>query len=135
LSSADICDVFCYDAQKVKRVKSRIEGYHFEDMAMMFKALADPTRLKAAAALCGEEELCVCDVAHIIGSTVATASHHLRLLRNLRIAKSRKEGKLVFYSLADEHIKQIVRMAVEHQAEEEVRIAAQAADRMKAAVR
>lgn len=117
MSNADVCEIFVYDEQKVNRVKNSIQSYHFQDMAQMFKALADPTRLKAAVALCGEDELCVCDVAHVIGSSLATASHHLRLLRNMRIAKSRKEGKLVFYSLADDHIKQIVRMAIEHQEE------------------
>jgi DNA-binding transcriptional ArsR family regulator len=57
--------------------------------------------MKIAYILCQEEEVCVCDVANVIGSTMATTSHHLRLLRNMGFAKSRKEGKLVFYSLQD----------------------------------
>lgn len=83
----------------------------------MFKALADDTRMKIAFALSQEDELCVCDVANIIGASTATASHHLRLLRNMGLAKYRKEGKLVFYSLDDDHIKQLIEMAYQHQQE------------------
>ena len=114
---SDTCEIFCYDEAKVNRVKERSSRYNFQEMARMFKVLADPTRLKAAWALCQEEELCVCDVANIIGSTTATASHHLRLLRNMGIARYRKEGKLVFYSLEDEQLRQMIRLAAEHQAE------------------
>jgi DNA-binding transcriptional ArsR family regulator len=70
--------------------------------------------LKVAYALVQKDELCVCDVANIIDSSLATASHHLRLHRNMGLAKYRKEGKLVFYSFDDEHIKQLVRLAFEH---------------------
>ena len=79
---------FCYDEHKVNRVKAKLNTHDFQDMAQVFKVLADPTRLKVAYALCDEDELCVCDVANIIGSTMATASHHLRwrgtwVLRNI----------------------------------------------------
>ena len=67
-----------------------------QDVELIFKALADPTRLKIAYALTLTEELCVNDVAHIIDSTTATASHHLRLLKNMNLARYRKEGKVVF---------------------------------------
>lgn len=87
----------------------------------LFKALSDATRLKIAYALTLEEELCVCDVANIIGSTVATASHHLRFLRDIGLAKHRKEGKLVFYSLKDEHVHQLVSIALMHAKEMENR--------------
>lgn len=99
MERGDTCDIFCFDEQKVSRVKEKLNKHYFQDMAQIFKVLADHTRLKVAYALCDEDELCVCDVANIIGSTVATVSHHLRLLRNMGIAKYRKEGKLVFYSL------------------------------------
>ncbi len=78
------------------------------DVAKVFKALSDDTRVKIAYVLSLEGELCVCDVANIIESSTATASHHLRLLKNLGIAKYRKEGKVVYYSLDDEHVKQLV---------------------------
>ncbi|WP_308807774.1 ArsR/SmtB family transcription factor [Alkalicoccobacillus plakortidis] len=110
----DTCEIFSYDEQKVKRVTELVQKVDFVPVADVFKALSDETRLKIAYALLQEGELCVCDVANIIGMTTASTSHHLRHLRNLRIAKSRKEGKLVFYSLDDEHVRQLVMMAVEH---------------------
>ncbi|RYI27218.1 ArsR family transcriptional regulator [Bacillus infantis] len=113
----DICEVKCVDEVKVKRIKKSIEKENTQAVALIFKALSDDTRVKIALSLCHEQELCVCDVANIVGSTTATASHHLRLLRNLGLAKYRKEGKLVYYSLDDEHVKQLIRIAFEHQKE------------------
>lgn len=117
MKNQDTCEIFCYDEDKVNRVREKLSKNDFQDMAQIFKVLADHTRLKVAYALCDEDELCVCDVANIIGSTMATASHHLRLLRNMGIANYRKEGKLVFYSLGDEQLKQMIRLAIEHQRE------------------
>ena len=114
----DMCEIFCFDAQKVNRVKAKLHAHSFEDAAQRFKVLADATRLKIAYALCAEDELCVCDAANIIGSTLATASHHLRLLRNMGIAKCRKDGKLVFYSLADKQMKRLIKLAFEQEKEE-----------------
>ncbi|MBP3953637.1 ArsR/SmtB family transcription factor [Bacillus suaedae] len=110
----DTCEIFCYDEEKVKRVTTVVEAENLAPVASIFKALSDETRLKIAYSLLQEGELCVCDVANIIGSTMATVSHHLRHLRNLGIAKSRKEGKLVFYSLDDEHVRMLVETAVVH---------------------
>ena len=112
----DTCEVFCYDEEKVNRIKNRVD--EVSGVELLFKALADSTRIKIAYALTIEKELCVCDVANIIGSTTATASHHLRLLRNMGLAKYRKEGKLVFYSLADDHIHQLVSVAMIHTQED-----------------
>jgi ArsR family transcriptional regulator, lead/cadmium/zinc/bismuth-responsive transcriptional repressor len=112
---SDTCDTFCYDEEIVNRVQPEIEKV--EGVELIFKALSDATRMKIAYALTLEKELCVCDVANIIGSTTATASHHLRLLRNMKLAKYRKEGKLVFYSLADDHVHQLVSVALLHSKE------------------
>ncbi|MYL32942.1 metalloregulator ArsR/SmtB family transcription factor [Pontibacillus yanchengensis] len=114
-SSKDTCDTFCYDEEVVQRVQPEIKKV--EGVELIFKALSDATRMKIAYALSIEQELCVCDVANIIGSTTATASHHLRLLRNMKLAKYRKEGKLVFYSLADDHVHQLVSIALLHSKE------------------
>jgi len=113
----DICEITCINEEKVNRVKTRLAEENSRDVAKIFKALSDDTRIKIAYALLVEEELCVCDVANIISSTIATASHHLRLLRNLGIAKYRKEGKLVFYSIDDEHVKKLIKLAFDHQKE------------------
>jgi ArsR family transcriptional regulator, lead/cadmium/zinc/bismuth-responsive transcriptional repressor len=113
----DVCEVTCVDEDKVKRLKGSISKQDTMSVSQIFKALSDDTRIKIAYALSEEDELCVCDVANIVGSSTATASHHLRLLRNLGLAKYRKEGKLVFYSLDDEHVRQLIKIAFEHQQE------------------
>ncbi|MEF3309466.1 metalloregulator ArsR/SmtB family transcription factor [Paenibacillus sp. GYB004] len=103
--------MYCYDEPKVRKVQIAIEGQNIQGMVKLFKVLADETRMKIAFSLCEEDELCVCDVANIIGSSMATASHHLRTLKQLGLAKYRKEGKLVFYSLEDDHVRQLVQLA------------------------
>jgi ArsR family transcriptional regulator, lead/cadmium/zinc/bismuth-responsive transcriptional repressor len=119
LKHDDICEVTCVDEDKVKRVKESVSKQNTLSVSQIFKALSDDTRIKIAYALSEEDELCVCDVANIVGSSTATASHHLRLLRNLGLAKYRKVGKLVFYSLDDEHVRQLIQIAFEHQKEAE----------------
>ncbi|WP_276356855.1 ArsR/SmtB family transcription factor [Cohnella caldifontis] len=112
--SPDVCETFCYDEEKVERLKPVANDPGVSRAAALFKALADETRAKIAYALCQETELCVCDVAHVTGSTLANASHHLRLLKSLGLAKFRKEGKLAFYSLEDDHVRQLMLLAVAH---------------------
>ncbi|MEF3302966.1 ArsR/SmtB family transcription factor [Paenibacillus sp. GYB003] len=111
IMARDVCDVYCFDEQKVARGKQFLSGIDAEGMTRLFKALADETRLRIALALCQEDELCVCDVANMLGSAIANVSHHLRSLRNMGIAKHRKEGKLVFYSLKDDRVKRLVMSA------------------------
>lgn len=115
----DVCQVTCVDTAKVNRVQESVSKQNTMAVSQLFKALSDDTRVKIVYALSTEEELCVCDVANIIGSSTATASHHLRLLRNMGLAKYRKEGKLVFYSLDDDHVKQLITIAFTHQQEVE----------------
>ena len=110
----DCCEIFQYDKAKVDQLRDTLKDEGFTRVTSIFKALADETRIKIAYMLCLEEKLCVCDVATIIGASTATTSHHLRLLKNNGVAKSRKEGKLVFYSIDDEHVKQLVMNAIEH---------------------
>ena len=110
----DVCEVPCVDQTKVNRVQHQLEEPTIHEVSKLFKALSDETRLKIAYALTIEEELCVCDVANIVGATTATASHHLRHLKSLGLAKYRKEGKLVYYSLDDDHVKKLIQIAFEH---------------------
>jgi ArsR family transcriptional regulator, lead/cadmium/zinc/bismuth-responsive transcriptional repressor len=121
MTKEDVCLVTCFDEEKVGKVKTQLEKQNTLEVSRIFKALADDTRVKIAYSLSLEEELCVCDVANIVGCTVATASHHLRLLRNLGLAAYRKEGKLVYYSLDDDHVKQLIHIAFTHQKEVELR--------------
>lgn len=107
----DICDIFCFNKEKVNRLRGEVEAMN--GLAPVFKALADETRLKIIYAL-SKDELCVCDVASIIGSTVAAASHHLRFLKSAGLAKYRRQGKLVFYSLDDACVATIIEVALGH---------------------
>jgi DNA-binding transcriptional ArsR family regulator len=113
----DICEITCVDEEKTIRVQPLIEKANINGVTKIFKALSDETRMKIAYALTLEDELCVCDVATIVGATTATASHHLRHLKTLGLAKYRKEGKLAYYSLDDDHVKQLIHIAFEHQEE------------------
>ncbi|UNC93802.1 helix-turn-helix transcriptional regulator [Candidatus Contubernalis alkalaceticus] len=108
----DRCDVFCSDLKKVNRVREKIGS--FEVMVDIFKALADGTRFKIIYALWVEEELCVCDLSLVIGMPVAAVSYHLRYLKSLRLVKYEKRGKMVFYSLDDDHVRDLVKVTVEH---------------------
>lgn len=110
----DTCEIYCYDEEKVNRLKPDIAKANLKTIARLFKALADETRVKIMYALCREKELCVCDIANVIGASVANTSHHLRLLKNMKLAKSRKEKKLVFYSLDDDHVQQLMQITMEH---------------------
>ncbi len=83
------------------------------DLAEFFKVFADSTRMKIIYALM-EKELCVCDIAEIVGTTQSAISHQLRLLKQSKLVKFRKEGKEVFYSLDDDHIEEIVKKGREH---------------------
>lgn len=114
LKEKDTCEIYCFNEETVNRLKPVVNNDNTITMGKMFKVLADDTRIKIAYALTLEHELCVCDVANIVGSTMPTASHHLRLLNKMGLAKSRKEGKLVFYSLEDDHIRQLIMIALSH---------------------
>ncbi|WP_419960097.1 ArsR/SmtB family transcription factor [Psychrobacillus sp. BM2] len=116
MQARDMCEVTKVHEDVVISVKKQIP--ELARAAQILKALADETRLKIAYALTIEEELCVCDVGEIIGSSTATASHHLRFLRDLSLAKSQRKGKLVYYSLADHHVNELVKLAYEHAIEE-----------------
>jgi len=99
------------------RVKLALAGLLAEtaasDLAETFQALADPTRLKLISALMAAE-MCVCDLAVTLGMSQSAVSHQLKLLRTLRIVKNRKEGRVVYYSLDDEHIRQLFQMGLAH---------------------
>ena len=108
----DTCEIYCYDEEKVNRIQDNLQTVDISSVVQMLKAIADKNRVKITYALCQDDELCVCDIANIIGVTVANASHHLRTLHKQGIVKFRKEGKLAFYSLDDEHIRQIMMIAL-----------------------
>jgi DNA-binding transcriptional ArsR family regulator len=110
----DVCMDKCINEKAVnKTVKQMPAQGDIEDMAAVFKALGDPSRLKIVLAL-GNREHCVCDIAVICGQTESAVSHQLRILRSLKIVKNRREGKIVYYSLDDDHVNSLVLTSLEH---------------------
>ncbi len=92
----------CFKADLVARIRAGMPSDEaLEEARTLFTTLADRTRLRILHALMGADELCVCDVAHVLGMSVAAASHHLRKLRDLEVLKHRNDGKMVYYSLRD----------------------------------
>ncbi|MFF2885428.1 ArsR/SmtB family transcription factor [Paenibacillus sp. NPDC057967] len=83
------------------------------ELADLFKALGDPTRIRIIHALL-QSELCVHDLTEVLGMGQSAISHQLRLLRNMRIVKRRKVGKTVFYSLDDDHVEQLIVLTLQH---------------------
>jgi len=90
-----------------------LNGQTAARLSRTFQALADPTRVRIISAL-SHTELCVFDVAALLGITHSAVSHQLRILRNLRLVKTRKEGRLVYYALDDEHIHDLFHRGLEH---------------------
>ncbi len=83
------------------------------DLAEFFKVFGDTTRIKIIWALF-EEEMCVCDIAHLLNLTQSATSHQLRVLKQARLVKPRREGKNIYYSLDDEHIEAIFNQGLKH---------------------
>lgn len=106
------------DLEKVKRIKKIMPSDDLLfDIAEVFKVFGDTTRMKIISALL-ESELCVGDIAEITNSTQSAISHQLRVLKQAKLVKFRKEGKIVYYSLDDEHIAILYEIAKKHIEEE-----------------
>jgi ArsR family transcriptional regulator len=106
------CDVIHEDVVDAVR-KILPDERELYDLSDFFKVLGDSTRVKIMWAL-DESEMCVCDLAVLLGMTKSAVSHQLRSLREANLVKNRREGKNVFYSLADDHVKQIFEKGLEH---------------------
>ena len=83
------------------------------DLADLFKLFADSTRIRILSAL-SVSELCVCDIAQLLGMTQSAISHQLRLLKNGKLVRARRDGKTVYYALADEHVRSVIVQGMEH---------------------
>lgn len=101
--SEDRCDLLCIDAPRAESIRrALLKEDDARDAAGLARALSDPTRLVLASALREGGELCVCDLSWISGRKQALVSHHLRILRERELVRSRRDGKLVMYSLTNE---------------------------------
>ncbi|HSL85924.1 MAG TPA: metalloregulator ArsR/SmtB family transcription factor [Bacteroidales bacterium] len=108
-------EIQCIERDKVDSVKEKMKTEKFfHYLAETFKAMSDPTRTKIIFALCQEKELCVCDIAAIIGTTNSAISHQLRTLRNMKLVRYNKVGKVAYYSLDDLHINNLFAEGVRH---------------------
>lgn len=110
----EICKEKCINKEKVEKTVQDIPSQEeTEQMANIFKALSDPSRLKIVLALINREH-CVCDIAVICKQTDSAISHQLRVLRTLKIVKNRRQGKSIYYSLDDDHVISLINMSLEH---------------------
>ena len=109
-----ICHSEAEHEAAVRSLRSRMpteEEIHLT--AELFKAFSDPTRLRILTTLFGGE-ICVCDIAEVLGMTQSAISHQLRLLKSAKLIRSRREGKTVYYALADRHVTAILACATDH---------------------
>lgn len=108
------CEVKKPHCDVVDRVRKNMpDEDSLYDAAELFKVFGDSTRTNILSALM-ESELCVCDLSELLNMTVSAVSHQLRILRHSKLVKSRRSGKEVFYSLADDHVRGIFALAMEH---------------------
>lgn len=111
------CEFMFVHQEIVERVNAAMPAEEtLFDLAELFKIFGDSTRIKILYVLF-ESEMCVCDIAQLLGMTQSAISHQLRSLKQSRLVKARREGKTVFYSLADGHVRTILDQGMEHVAE------------------
>ncbi|WP_264778636.1 ArsR/SmtB family transcription factor [Deinococcus aetherius] len=113
-SQDDVCEVACVHPEAVARARStQPDASCVEDATGLLKVVADPTRFRILSAL-NTGELCVCDLAAVVGISESAVSHQLRLLRAHRLVTFRKEGRIAYYRLLDQHITELISSAVDH---------------------
>ena len=113
--TSNLCSINEIDPEKVAFVqKKALPEQTVERLSRLFSALSDPTRLKILHALTVTEELCVCDLAALAELSVSAVSHQLRLLRDRDLVRARRDGRMVYYSVADDHIAILMGTGVEH---------------------
>ena len=112
--SKDICQIIYVDQERVARARERmLYERTIVNLAEICKVLSEPTRISILHAL-SEEELCVCDISAVVQMSSSAISHQLRILRTARLVKSRKDGKMVYYSLDDEHVRNLFEEGIRH---------------------
>ena len=112
--NVECCDFTYTHEDLVEKVRRELPGEDtLYDLTELFRIFGDSTRVRILYVLF-EAEMCVCDIAALLGMTQSAISHQLRALKNVRLVKSRREGKTVFYSLADDHVKTIIDQGLEH---------------------
>ena len=112
--TADKCDCTVIHDDVVRTVREKMpEEDTIMDLSDTFKVFSDSTRLKILCALINEE-MCTCDLSALLGMSQSAVSHQLRILKQSNLVKNRREGKVVYYSIADEHVETIISNGMEH---------------------
>lgn len=109
--NTDLCDAFCPSEPNLTVLRDKV--LEVSGLSEIFKVLGDETRTKILYLL-AQQRLCVCDLASVLEMSLPAISHHLRLLKALRLVKYSREGKMVYYTLDDEHILNLIREAQSH---------------------
>lgn len=113
-AGADSCEARCVHPESVRKGRELLlPAGEYRALAATFQALSDPSRAKIVYSLL-EQELCTCDIAAIAGVSESSVSQHLNVLRRLRLVRSRREGKIVYHTLDDAHIKTLLGVCLEH---------------------
>ena len=113
-NDADVCEIYYVNETHVRSAREALSPEReVVSLAETFRTLGDPTRVKILQAL-SVEELCVCDLAKLLGISESATSHQLRVLRSLKLVRFRKEGKMAFYTLDDAHIDGLMKEALRH---------------------
>jgi ArsR family transcriptional regulator len=119
--AAELCEIVHLHPARVAELRQAlIGGDDVTDLAETFRVLGDPTRVRILDAL-SHGELCVCDLAALVAMSQSAVSHQLRLLRNLRLVRPRRDGRMVFYALDDRHIITLFRQGLRHVQENSLR--------------
>ncbi|MCD7921403.1 MAG: metalloregulator ArsR/SmtB family transcription factor [Clostridiales bacterium] len=114
----EVCDTVEVHEELLEKVKAGMpEETELYDLAELFKIFSDSTRIRILFVLF-EAEVCVCDLANMLHMTQSAVSHQLRILKQSKLVKNRREGKSVFYSLADDHVRTIIAQGLDHIEEE-----------------
>lgn len=114
VNDVECCDTFHTHSELLKKVNAQMPGEdELYDLAELFKVFGDSTRIRILFVLF-EAELCVCDLAQALGMTQSAISHQLKILKQNKLVGSRREGKTIIYSLADDHVRTIIAQGMEH---------------------
>jgi len=113
-NDSPICEFIHVDDQLVEQIKERMpDEDQLFDLAELYKVFGDSTRIKILYVLF-ESEMCVCDIAQLLNMSLSAISHQLRVLKQAKLVKFRREGKIVYYSLDDDHVSTIIEKGMEH---------------------
>ncbi len=120
--SEECCDILEIHNEKVAAAKAAMPSpEHVDGLSDFFRIFSDRTRVKILLAL-DSGEMCVCDISETLGMSMSATSHQLRMLRDAHLVSYRKEGKSVYYSLCDDHVRNVLETALEHIREDERRL-------------